>query len=59
VARVLVAPGETVSAGQPLVMLEAMKMENEIRAPFDGEVGAVAARVGETVVRGQVLVEVQ
>jgi biotin carboxyl carrier protein len=59
VARVLVAPREMVSAGQPLVMLEAMKMENEIRAPFDGEVSAVAVRVGETVVRGQVLVEVQ
>ncbi len=58
VARVLVAPGDTVSAGQPLLMLEAMKMENEIRAPFDGVVGTVSARVGETVVRGHVLAEI-
>jgi biotin carboxyl carrier protein len=59
VARVLVAPGDSVAAGQPLLMLEAMKMENEIRAPFDGLVAAMPVKVGETVVRGQVLAEVQ
>lgn len=59
VARVLVAPGDSVSAGQPLLMLEAMKMENEIRAPFDGQISALPVKVGETVIRGQVLAEVQ
>ncbi|MBX7251199.1 MAG: biotin/lipoyl-binding protein [Candidatus Promineofilum sp.] len=59
ISRVLVAPGESVVAGQALVILEAMKMENEIRAPFDGVVSSVSANIGETVLRGQVLVEVK
>ena len=59
ISRVLVAPGETVAAGQALVVLEAMKMENEIRAPFDGVVSSISTTVGETVLRGQVLVEVK
>lgn len=59
ITRILVELGSSVKAGQPLVMLEAMKMENEIRAPFDGVVSSVPVVVGETVVRNQVLVEVQ
>lgn len=59
ISRVLVAPGESVVAGQALVILEAMKMENEIRAPFDGVVSSVSANVGETVLRGQVLAEIK
>jgi biotin carboxyl carrier protein len=57
--RVLVEPGANVTAGQTLVVLEAMKMENEIRAPFDGVVTAVPVAAGQTVVRNQVLFEVQ
>lgn len=59
VSRVLVAPGDSVTAGQALVILEAMKMENEIRAPFDGVVSSVSAVVGQSAPRGLVLVEVQ
>ncbi len=59
ITRVLVEPGAAVTAGQPLVILEAMKMENEIRAPFDGTVHAISAAPGQTVVRNQVLVEVR
>lgn len=59
ISRILVDPGATVTAGQPLIILEAMKMENEIRAPFDGVVSSVAATVGESVPRGTVLVEVK
>ena len=59
VSRVLVAPGDSVTAGQALVILEAMKMENEIRAPFDGVVSSVTATVGQSVPRGQLLVEVK
>jgi biotin carboxyl carrier protein len=59
ISRILVEPGATVTAGQPLVILEAMKMENEIRAPFDGVVQSVAIAVGQTVLRNTVLVEVQ
>ena len=59
ISRVLVEPGATVSAGQPLVVLEAMKMENEIRAPFDGVVSALSVSVGQTVLGNQVLAEVK
>jgi biotin carboxyl carrier protein len=57
--RVLVEPGMAVTTGQTLLVLEAMKMENEIRAPFDGVVSAVPVAAGQTVVRNQVLAEVQ
>jgi biotin carboxyl carrier protein len=55
VVKVLVRPGETVKAGQGVVVVEAMKMENELRAPRDGTVGEVAAREGQAVDAGQVL----
>lgn len=59
ISRILVEPGAPVVAGQPLVILEAMKMENEIRAPFDGVVDSVPVAMGQTVLRNQVLVEVK
>lgn len=59
ITRVLVEPGAAVQAGQALVILEAMKMENEIRAPFDGVVSSISASGGQSVVRNQVLVEIQ
>ena len=59
ISRILVEPGATVSAGQPLVILEAMKMENEIRAPFEGVVQTVSVTVGQTVLRDTVLAEVK
>ena len=58
ISRILIEPGATVTAGQPLIILEAMKMENEIRAPFDGVVVSVSATVGQTVLRNQMLAEV-
>lgn len=57
VVRVAVAVGDTVSAGQGLVMIEAMKMENELRAAAPGVVTAVRAKAGEAVNKGAVLVE--
>jgi pyruvate carboxylase subunit B len=56
VVRVLVEPGQTVSAGAGLVVLEAMKMENELRAPAAGVVETVAVRPGQAVEKGQVLI---
>ena len=52
VIRVLVEPGVSVSRGDTLVMLEAMKMELPIRAPRDGVVGAVHCKAGELVQPG-------
>ena len=58
ITRVLVAPGQSVEAGQPLVVLEAMKMENEIRAPRAGRVAAVHVAAGRGVTLGQLLAEI-
>jgi biotin carboxyl carrier protein len=53
----LVAPGHTVPQGEPVVVLGAMKMETQIVAPHAGVVAAVGCTVGETVQRGQLLVQ--
>lgn len=57
VVRVLCEPGKTVEAGAPLLVIEAMKMQNELCASTDGIVRSVRVRVGDTVERGAVLVE--
>ena len=57
VVRVNVAVGDLVSAGQGLVVVEAMKMENELRAAAPGIVTAVRAVAGTAVEKGAVLVE--
>lgn len=57
VLEVLVTPGETVVAGQTLVLLEAMKMELRVTAPAAGRVHRVHCTVGQVVERGQVLIE--
>ena len=57
VTRVMVAAGDEVKKGQPLVALEAMKMEHLIRAPRDGRVSVVAAKLGDMAQGGMALVE--
>lgn len=57
IVRVQVAVGDTVRAGQGLVVMEAMKMENELRAPADGVVRSLHAVPGQAVEKGTVLVE--
>ena len=57
VARVMVAVGETVTAGMPVIVVEAMKLFHTLTAPRDGVVGTVRVAVGATVDRGAVLVE--
>ena len=59
VARVMVKPGESVVAGKGLVVLEAMKMENEIRAPRDGVVKELGCSEGAAVETGQALVTIE
>ncbi len=56
VVRVLVQEGDRVEKDQPLVILEAMKMENEFKAPIDSVVKAIRAKEGETVEANTVLV---
>ena len=59
VVRVSVAVGDTVAAGQGLVAIEAMKMENELRCIAGGRVRAVHAVVGQAVEKGALLVEIE
>jgi biotin carboxyl carrier protein len=56
VTRVLVAEGDEVSKGTPLLIIEAMKMENEIRAEFAGVIAEIAVSERQTVNHGDVLV---
>ena len=56
VVKVLVKTGEAVAARQPLVVVEAMKMENELRAPRDGTVAEVRVSEGSSVEANAVLV---
>ncbi|MGZ4149948.1 MAG: acetyl-CoA carboxylase biotin carboxyl carrier protein subunit, partial [Actinomycetota bacterium] len=58
VRSVDVAPGDQVTAGQTVVVLEAMKMQLAVQAPAHGKVRAVHVRAGDVVAKGQALVEV-
>ena len=57
VVRVAVEPGDRVAAHQPLVVLEAMKIEHAIAAPQAAVVAAVHCRVGDAVDGGALLVQ--
>jgi len=59
VTQVLVAPGHAVEAGALLIVIEAMKMEHQLRAPRAGTVGSLHARPGDQVAARQCLVELQ
>lgn len=59
VAKVLVAEGDEVLRGQSLVVVSAMKMETTLRAPSDGVVRRVSARVGLKTGPGDILVEIE
>jgi len=56
IKSVFVKPGDHVKQSQPLVVLEAMKMENQITAPVSGTVKSIDVAVGESVQEGHVLV---
>lgn len=58
ITHIRVQAGDQVEAGKSLLVLEAMKMENEIRAPRRGTVTAVHVSPGQTVARDEVLVEI-
>ena len=59
IVNILVEPGDKVEAGQVVVILEAMKMENELSALSKGTVKAVTVHRGDSVQGGQVLVSLE
>ncbi len=59
VVRVLVAPGDEVAEHQGVVVIEAMKMQNELKSPKAGRVVSVGIAVGDTVGSGDVLAVVE
>lgn len=58
VTQVLVREGDAVSPGQPLVIVEAMKMEHVVRAPRAGTIKALRVRPGEQVENGAIVAEI-
>lgn len=57
IAAIKATPGETVKAGQELLIIEAMKMENTIYAEHDCKIGTIHCKQGDSVNSGQVLIE--
>jgi biotin carboxyl carrier protein len=59
IVRIAVQVGDAVQAGQSLIVMEAMKMENELRASTGGTVKAVLAQTGTAVEKGAILLELE
>ena len=59
VVRVLVSAGDEVVAGQAILVVEAMEMQNELKAPRDGRVTAIEVRENDSVKAGAVLAIVE
>ncbi|MBD2767217.1 biotin/lipoyl-binding protein [Hymenobacter sp. BT664] len=57
IVDIRVTPGQAVQKGDPLLVLEAMKMENILKAPADGTVGSLKVALRDNVQKGQVLVQ--
>ncbi len=55
IVRLLVAEGDTVTKGQPVLVVEAMKMENEFKAPCDGVIERIPVTAGQSVDSGALL----
>lgn len=59
IPKVFVKEGQRVKRGDPVLVLEAMKMQNAVSAPLDGRIRAVYVREGQQVPRGYILVELE
>jgi pyruvate carboxylase subunit B len=57
--KILVLEGQTVEEGQGLLILEAMKMENQVKAPVAGVVARIHVREGDSVESDALLVEIE
>lgn len=59
VVRVLLSSGEMVAAGQGVVVVEAMKMQNEVKSPKSGQLVEIRVKEGDTVTANQILATVE
>jgi len=59
IQKITVNPGDTVQAGQNLIVMEAMKMENDIAATRDGIIRIIHVKVGDSVNEGDILIELE
>ena len=57
VGQIFVKKGDKVKKGQTIIILECMKMENELQAPFDAKVKCVRVKTGDNVVKDAILIE--
>ncbi|HKP55754.1 MAG TPA: acetyl-CoA carboxylase biotin carboxyl carrier protein subunit, partial [Polyangiales bacterium] len=58
ILRLNVTPGQSLAAGDPVLVLDAMKMENAIRAPHAGVVSELLVREGQSVLTGALLAKI-
>ena len=58
IVEVMVNVGDEVTQGQTVVILESMKMQNELKAPRDGKVQTVSCEAGQTVDKGNLLINI-
>ncbi len=56
IVKVFITPGQTVKAGDPMLIMEAMKMENEMRASTDAKIKSIHVKDGDTIETGALLV---
>ncbi len=59
VGQIFVKKGEKVKKGETIIILQCMKMNNELQAPFDAKVKAIPVKTGENVVKDAILIELE
>ncbi|MCL2412689.1 MAG: biotin/lipoyl-binding protein [Bacteroidales bacterium] len=59
IGQIFVKKGDKVKKGQTIIILQCMKMDNELQAPFDAKVKSINVKTGENVVKDAVLIELE
>lgn len=59
ILKILVREGDAVREGQPVAVMEAMKMENEVESPVTGRVSSIAVNPGETILENAVIMKIE
>lgn len=59
VLDIYVKPGQLIKKGETILILEAMKMQNQIKMPFDGKIKKIYVKPDELVKRSQIMIEIQ